>query len=321
MLARLQKLITAGLLCAALAWFALWTNAGHPLWAAAGAFVILLGYTWVLAAEFMLLYVVQCGEAARGASVPELWRAWRGEILTAPRVFLWRQPFRSRAEPDFLPGDSPRRHGVVLVHGFFCNRGLWNPWMKVLRAEGIPFVAVNLEPVFGSIEHYAEIVEAAVERVEKSTGLPAVLVGHSMGGIAIRAWLARFNADARVRKVITIGTPHHGTWLARFGHTTNGRQMRHRGPWIADLASREPAERYAKFTCYYGNCDNIVFPSSAAMLDGAENIHVPATAHVQMAFDPLVLAGALSWMRGPAPAQPADQPGDPGSSFSTPRRT
>ena len=71
--------------------------------------------------------------------------------------------------------------------------------------------------------------------------------------------------------------------------------MRHRGPWIADLASREPAERYARFTCYYGNCDNIVFPSSAAMLDGAENIHVPATAHVQMAFSPLVLAGVLRW--------------------------
>ncbi len=296
MLARLQKLIAASLLCAALGWAAFWTLAGHPWWAAAGALVILAGYTLVLAAEFGILYGVQRGDSASAATLRDMWRAWCGEIVTAPRVFLWRQPFRSRAEADHLPNDTAR-HGAVLVHGFFCSRGLWNPWMRVLRSEGIPFVAVNLEPVFGSIEHYADIIEAAVARVEATTGLPVVVVGHSMGGIAIRAWLASCNADARVRRVITIGTPHHGTWLARFGHTTNGRQMRHRGPWIADLASREPAERYAKFTCYYGNCDNIVFPSSAAMLDGAENIHVPATAHVQMAFSPVVLAEALRWLR------------------------
>ncbi len=296
MLARLQQLITAGLLCAALGWAVIWSIAGHPGWAASGALVILLGYALVLAAEYALLSVVQRGEADPAATFREMWRAWSGEIVTAPRVFLWRQPFWSRAEPDHLP-TGMARHGAVLVHGFFCNRGLWNPWMRVLRSEGIPFVAVNLEPVFGSIEHYADIIEAAVARVEAATGLPAVVVGHSMGGIAIRAWLARFNADARVRRVITIGTPHHGTWLARFGHTTNGRQMRHRGLWIADLASREPAERYAKFTCYYSNCDNIVFPSSAARLDGADNIHVPATAHVHMAFSPVVLAEALRWLR------------------------
>jgi hypothetical protein len=295
MLARLQKLITAGLFGAALGWAVLWTRAGHPGWAAVGALVIVLGYALFLAAEFAMLYAVQHAEAAPRATLREVGRAWCGEVVTAPRVFLWRQPFRSRAEPDHLPPSADRR-GVVLVHGFFCNRGLWNPWMQALRARGIPFVAVNLEPGFGSMEHSADISEAAVARVDATTGRPPVVVGHSMGGVAIRAWLARFNADTRVHHVVTIGTPHHGTWLARFGHTTNGREMRHRGAWIVDLASREPAERYAKFTCYFGNCDNIVFPSSAAVLTGAENVHVPATAHVQMAFSPVVFAGALRWL-------------------------
>ena len=78
---------------------------------------------------------------------------------------------------------------MLFVHGFFCNRGLWNPWMRRLRAAGIPFVAVNLEPVFGSIDSYASIVEAAVRSLEQATGGAPVIVAHSMGGLAVRSWL------------------------------------------------------------------------------------------------------------------------------------
>ena len=65
------------------------------------------------------------------------------EVLIAPRVFLWRQPFRSAAIADSVPADARGRRGVVLVHGFFCNRGLWNPWMQRLREKGVPFVAAD----------------------------------------------------------------------------------------------------------------------------------------------------------------------------------
>lgn len=297
MLARLQKFISISLLASAVAWAVGFAAAGHPWWAAAGAVMILLGYALFLAAEFTMLYFVQHAEVAPRPTLRQLLVAWWSEVVTAPRVFLWRQPFRSTVQPDHLPAGAAARPGVVLVHGFFCNRGLWNPWMRELRARDVPFIAVNLEPLFGSIDRYAERIEAAVARVEASTGMPVVLVGHSMGGVAIRAWLARFNADARVRHVLTIGSPHHGTWLARYGHTTNGRQMRQRGPWLAELVSREPAGRYAKFSCYYGHCDNIVFPASSGILPGAENVHVPGTAHVHMAFSPVVFDGLLRALR------------------------
>lgn len=44
------------------------------------------------------------------------------------------------------------KRGVVLVHGFMCNRGLWLPWFIPLQARGHAYVAVNLEPVMGSID-------------------------------------------------------------------------------------------------------------------------------------------------------------------------
>ena len=295
-LARLLQFSTLGLLLGAAAWAAGWARAGRPGVALAGALAIVFSYAIFLGVEFVLLAQMHGVDPAPPASAAQLLHAWWGEVLAAPQVFCWRQPFRSRAEPDHLPASGTGRRGLVMVHGLVCNRGLWNPWMKRLRADGIPFVAVNLEPVFGSIDAYAAIVEAAVARVEAATGLAPVLVGHSMGGLAIRSWLNRLGGEARAHRLVTVGTPHHGSWLARFAHTVNGRQMRQGDPWLADLARNESAQRRARYICFYGHCDNIVFPASSATLPGADNRHVAATAHVQMLFREEVFAEVRRWL-------------------------
>ena len=297
MLARLQRFIALLLATCALSWAAAFFAMGRPVWAWVGALLILFGYALFLAAEFVMLYFVQQDDAAPRPTAWQLTSAWWNEVQTAARVFFWRQPFRWNAERDSLPQSPDGRRGVLLVHGFVCNRGLWNPWMRALRALGIPFMAINLEPVFGSIDAYAEQIDSAVDRLETVTGRSVVLVGHSMGGVAIRAWFARFQADARVHRVITIGSPHRGTWLARYGRTANGREMRLDNPWLANLALGETAERYGRFSCFFGHCDNIVFPAVSGTLPGAKNVHVPGTAHVQMVFKPQVFDEVCQWLR------------------------
>jgi len=295
MLARLQQLTTTGLALAALAWAAYFLHTDRPGWALGGALLIVFGYALFLAIEFVMLWFVNRGDAAPRASIAQLFVAWWGEVITAPQVFCWRQPFRSNAEPDYLPEGSSRR-GVVFVHGFVCNRGLWNPLMARLRRLGVPFVAVNLEPVFGSIDAYASIIDAAVRRIEAATGRPPVIVAHSMGGLAARAWLAVHEGDAHVHRVITIGSPHRGTFLGRFGFAPNTRQMRLASRWQQGLASREPAQRFNRFTCFYGHCDNIVFPASTATLPGADNRHLAGIAHVHMAHHDEVFNEVLRWV-------------------------
>lgn len=290
MLARLQQLTTIGLVVLAFAWA--WHHARQGRWAMAvtGALVLLCLHAIVLAFEFVLVAWVNRRDAAPRASVAQLVAAWWGEVTTSTIVFCWRQPFRSRVHPDRPAG---RRRGVVLVHGFVCNRGLWNPWLERLHALGVPVVAVNLEPVFGSIDAYARIVDDAVAALERGTGMAPVLVGHSMGGLAIRAWLDRHAADARAHHVVTIGSPHQGTSLARIALAMNARQMRRDGDWLRALAARETPQRRRRFTCFYGHCDNIVLPASTATLPDADNRHLAGVAHVAMAYDDRVLADVM----------------------------
>jgi pimeloyl-ACP methyl ester carboxylesterase len=256
---------------------------------------VAVAYIAYLAILFIAIHHLNRHDPQPRATLWALMKACLREASTAPGVFLWRQPFLTHAVPDFLPAsDKP---GVVFIHGFFCNRAFWSPWMARLQAQNRVFVAVTLEPAFGSIDDYATIVEAAVAQVTQATGQPAVMICHSMGGLAARAWLRSNPAnDARISRVITIGTPHFGTALSSTKALlpfTNTQQMQRLGAWTQQLARDETAARYAKFTCWYSNCDNIVVPTSTAMLPGADNRLITAQGHVSMAFEAEVMHDSL----------------------------
>ncbi len=292
-LADLLKLSTFSLLAVAAGWWT-WHWRTAPLLASLGAVAIVLVHAFVLAAEFIALYLVGPGAGTPRPTKRQLFVAWTAETLMALRVFCWRQPFRWREVPDNLDGgDLAGRRGVVLIHGFMCNRGIWTPWLKVLKASNHPFTAINLEPAFGSISHYVPLIEQAVQRVASITGMPPLLVCHSMGGLAARAWLQAAQGHDRVAHVLTIATPHHGTWLARFSQLANGREMRQGSAWLAALERAEGSRPHDGFTCWYTNCDNIVFPVATATLIGADNRLLPGLAHVDLAFAPEVMESAL----------------------------
>ncbi|MFM8610035.1 MAG: esterase/lipase family protein [Burkholderiaceae bacterium] len=309
MLARLQRRIYAALLLVSLAWLAFWWRDTRWLgWL--GFAWCWLGFALMLAYEFVALRRVPPLVDAVVPVPPRpgwaaLLRAWAGEVVHAVRVFGWRQPFASAREADVTQGFNAQRVGVVLVHGYFCNRGFWAPWIARLRAQGHCVIALDLEPVFTSIDDYAPTIDAAAARVTQLTGRAPVLVCHSMGGLAARAWLRAGRHDApgaapridRVARIVTLGSPHRGTWLARASGTPNGRQMRIDNAWLQQLAADSDAAWHARFVCWYSDCDNIVFPVTTAALGGADNRLCPGVAHVALAFDARVMDDTLAWLR------------------------
>ena len=289
--ARWQKILVLGWLLASAAWLA---------WAWPRSLALALG-GWAIAAstslawlglQFVLMRRINRRDATPAAGRWALLRAWWLEALTCTWVFGWLQPFAHRQQPDWLPPTPTGQRGVVLVHGFLCNRGVWLPWLPELRARGHAYVALTLEPAFGSVDDYVAAIDTAMRQVQAATGLPPVLVGHSMGGLAARAWLRTLAQPPaqRVYRILTLGTPHHGTWPARFSHTTNGMQMRLDSPWLQALAASESAAQRALFSCWYSDCDNIVYPTRSATLDGADNHLLHGLGHVHMLYAPQVRA-------------------------------
>jgi triacylglycerol lipase len=239
-------------------------------------------------------------------------RAWAGEWGAALRVFGWQQPWRHLAEPDHLPDGARSRRGVVLIHGFVCNRAFWNRWLRGLRRQGVPVVAVDLGPVFAPIEALVPALEQAVARVEACTGLPpVVVVAHSMGGLVLRCWWGAHGQDDRVHRALTLGTPHHGTLLARWAFTGNTRQMRPHGAWLRALAAAEPPARRARLVCFQAACDNVVFPEALARLDGADNRRLEGRAHVDMVDAPAVWLALQDLLDAPDRARPGEGPRAP----------
>lgn len=308
-LAAMLRWLVAGLALAAAGWVSFWWPRGHETLALLGALLIALPHAPLMTLEFVLLRRANLGDPAPAPTAAELLHAWAGEVLGALQVFGWQQPFRAARYADHLPAEARGRRGLLLVHGFVCNRGLWNPWWPRLLDAGVPCVALNLQPVFGSIDDYADAIDAAVRRLSDATGRPPLLVGHSMGGLAIRAWLRQHAGHARVLGAVTVGTPHRGTWLGRFAFSANGVQMRWDSPWLGALAGVEATGPFPRFTCFYSHCDNIVFPASTATLPGADNRHLRGQAHVHMLQHPAVLEEVMARLAEPDSARPdADQP-------------
>lgn len=294
-LARLQRTLVLLLAGAALGWFA-WHWRASPILALGGPALIWVGLALVLGAEFLALRVVGRTDPAPPPTSWQLVRAWLVSTWLNALVFGWWQPFRWNAIPDQLPASpaTPPRRGVVLVHGFVCNRGFWTPWLRLLRARGVPFIALNLEPAFGSIDEYPPTIEDAVQRIERATGTAPLLVGHSMGGVAVRAWLRCGGGAEKVHHVVTIGAPHRGTWIGRFSRAANGRQLRVGNAWLEELGQAVPDGAGPPFTCWYSNCDNMVFPVSSATLPGADNRLLPGAGHLELAYRPEVIASTLA---------------------------
>jgi triacylglycerol lipase len=278
-----------------IAWFAILAallacgaRFGWPVAVWVGLYALVLGHPSLLAVEFALARRV--GRRASGVRIPvgSLARAWLAEWRMSVVVFGWRLPWRSTAWPDHLPRSARGLRGVVFIHGLICNRGIWNPWLARLTRLDRAFVAVDLEPVFGDIDRYAETIERAVRRVEYVTGLAPIIVAHSMGGIAARAWLrtreGRASSDGHehAARVITIATPHGGTWLAGLARSANAKQMRTGSAWMRELSRTETRDQAAMFTCWWSDCDQIVFPAPTAVLAGSEAHQIRGVPHVAL---------------------------------------
>jgi pimeloyl-ACP methyl ester carboxylesterase len=109
---------------------------------------------------------------------------------------------------------------VILIHGFFQTRNIWEVMEDRLRHDGFGVISFNLGGLLWRyntrpIDKTARYVAEKVEYLSAREGFQAVhLIGHSKGGLIARRYVQHYGGDKRVKSLITLGTPHRGTAMA-----------------------------------------------------------------------------------------------------------
>jgi len=273
-------------------------------------FITLPEHGWHLAAVLLLVVVIascwRLSHAAGSATVSGVIRFWQGrrdvgmvkaftiEFVSRLISFNVTQPFVQWVMPHepMLESDATP---VLLVHGYFCNRGIWATFCARLRnAESMPIYTYTFSPPFGKIETFAMQLHARIEAICEATGQKKIiLIAHSMGGLVVRKYMLA-HGRARVAHLITIGSPHHGTKLAYFGIGKCAQQMRPNSRWLQALAVGEHKQLMPPTTAIYTINDDVSYPPESSSLAWATNIAVRRVGHVGLLFSAEVAAIVLT---------------------------
>lgn len=163
---------------------------------------------------------------------------------------------------------------VVVVHGYFHNRSGFFFLARALRKCGFRWVyGMNYNPLGETIPSLAARLASHVEEVMRATGAPRVhIVGHSLGGLIARWYVQEMHGWINVDHVVTIGTPHAGTYVAYLGPGEAARQMRP-GSSVLRRLQDGFARCPARFLNLYSDLDVLLVPPSTAVLPERPNVH------------------------------------------------
>ena len=248
-----------------------------------GALIYSLGtYTWSL--------VVGRGEDHR-----PLRRALVGlalETVLAVGVFL-------SALPDLMQRRWRRRDGegtlAILLPGYTETQFVFRYLYRHLDAARVPYETWRFRPLLGDPRRLARDLGEHIDVLCRERGIDQVdIVGHSMGGLVGR-YLLHVLEHPRVRRVVTIASPHHGTLAAHLGLGDAARQMVPTSPLMDELraAHREDPRLRNIYTAH----DNIVIPPSSSALGEEDRVLRAGWGHVSVTFSPEVARQTIQFLR------------------------
>jgi pimeloyl-ACP methyl ester carboxylesterase len=187
-------------------------------------------------------------------------------------------------------GDAP---AVIFVHGLGGSQGNFLPMLAYFWWEGMTRTyAVRFEERT-SLEAMALELRALVAEVAAVNGLEGDdtvdLVAHSMGGLVCRLALEDGETSRRVRRLVTLGTPHCGTHVARYLASQSGLALRPESDILARLDAQIPwagPPSLPEATALWSRADVLLLPPEAGQLEGAQSLELPEMTHYGFLLHP-----------------------------------
>jgi triacylglycerol esterase/lipase EstA (alpha/beta hydrolase family) len=221
-----------------------------------------------------------------------------------------------RARP--FAGVAQDRPGpIVLVPGYGGNTGSLELLAVKLRVTGRPVAVFRLPGNgTGDLRDQARALDGFVREV-RGTAPSVDVVGYSAGGVVTRLWVADFGGRAIARRVVTLGSPHHGTRVAGLARAFASsscpsacQQLAPDSSVLSGLNSGDETPSGPLWTSVWTDLDQIVTPPDSGRLEGSTGIRVQAVCadervdHSGLPGSPLVTGIVFEAVGGDAPAAP-----------------
>lgn len=202
---------------------------------------------------------------------------------------------------------------VLVVPGYGGQVSSVEPIVAALRDGGRDVTVV--EPTgdgTGDLTELAREIDGAARTAMDGAGAESVdVIGYSAGGVAARLWVASEGGASLARRVLSIGSPHHGTDVAALALEVAGdcpvacEQLAPDSDLLRVLNAGDETPDGPAWITVSSTADDVVTPPETALLDGAINIVTQEfcpgqpTSHGDLPTDPVTLE-TLSAVLGPA---------------------
>ncbi|WP_227375960.1 esterase/lipase family protein [Haladaptatus halobius] len=204
----------------------------------------------------------------------------------------------SASAAETPPGSEP----VLLVHGYMDTGE--TSWWEVVRdylvdvgysADDIYVLSLGDVPgtTTDSPTEYADAVGQRLKTIGEAHGSPVDIVAHSMGGLDSRWCIEKQDGAQYVDDLVTLGTPHQGTYAAYLGILTEGGRDMIPGSTFLERLNDGTLAEGVNYTALWSTADELIVPSEYASLpspefssvDVARNINSGYQEHIQLVHD------------------------------------
>ena len=201
------------------------------------------------------------------------------------------------------PQDQPGP--VLLVPGYGGGTAGLQSLVAALVATGRQATIMPLPgDGTGPLEEQADVLDTYVERA-LDDGAPSVdVIGYSAGGIVARVWAERHDGAEKARRVVTLGSPHHGAQIAAMGALLGPdtcpsacQELVPQSPFLSSLQTPVPTP--PQWLALWTTQDQTVVPPDSGSLEGAVSTSVQSVCpalqvgHGDLPDDPVVMRFVL----------------------------
>jgi len=179
---------------------------------------------------------------------------------------------------------------TILVPGFKDDVRVLRALVNYLKKVNLAPYPISPQPSNGMVG--IDVLAAQLgDAIDLTFGpdQPINLVGFSMGGLICRMYVQKLGGVTRTRRLVTVATPHQGTWSAYTYNRPACLQMRPGSAFLAELNEDISALEQVQFSSIWSPLDLTILPATSSCFNVGQMLPILSPFHGTLLFDPRVL--------------------------------